>query len=405
MALYGSMSGHGAAAKLARPLELICFALVVAYALFLAATFSRGLWVLGADGAPFSSDFVNLWAAGDLTLGGHAASAYDWPTHKLVEESIVGHPFDGYFGYYAWPYPPTFLFAAAAVALLPYASAYFVWIFGTFIAYVAAIRAIVGERMGYWLAAAFPSVLSNFLVGQNGFLTAGLIGGALALLERQPVAAGALLGLLTCKPHLGVLFPIALIAGGHWRALASASLTAAFLAAGSWLAFGGASWHAFFASLSDAPHTFLSDRWGEWSKFQTFFGVTRSFGASAALAWEVQIVVAVAAAAAVAVLWKSRVPYQIKAAALATATLLATPYLYMYDLVLLAVPLAFLFQLACERGFLTGEMVGMAVACLLILIYPLPFLKAPVGFAAILVTAALVARRVLAARTAPIKHS
>jgi hypothetical protein len=43
---------------------------------------------------------------------------------------------------------------------------------------------------------------------------------------------------------------------------------------------------------------------------------------------------------------------------------------------------------------LLQEMVGIGVACLLILIFP--FVKAPVGFAAVLVVAALIARRALA---------
>ncbi len=73
--------------------------------------------------------------------------------------------------------------------------------------------------------------------------------------------------------------------------------------------------------------------------------------------------------------------------------MLATPYLYTYDLVVLAVPLAFLFRLGRKRGFLPHEMTGIGIACLLILIFP--FVKAPVGFAAVLVVAALIARRAL----------
>ena len=41
-------------------------------------------------------------------------------------------------------------------------------------------------------------------------------------------------------------------------------------------------------------------------------------------------------------LWRSRASYEIKAAALGTGAMLATPYLYMYDVVVLAVPLAYL---------------------------------------------------------------
>jgi hypothetical protein len=391
MALYEMSAQRGAGAKLARPVELACFALVVAHAVYLAASYFEGIWLVAPDGSGVPSDFVNVWAAGRLALAGHAAAAYDWPTHKLIEETAVGHAFDGYFG---WHYPPPFLFVAAGLSLMPYAAAYAVWVFGTFPAYLAAIRAIIGDRVGYLLAAAFPAVLANFIVGQNGFLTAGLVGGALTLLERRPIVAGVLLGLLSYKPHLGLLFPIALMASGHWRLFFTAATVAALLAAASWLAFGSDTWQAFFANIGHTSQAFLSEGRADWSKLQTAFGLTRTLGGSETLAWTVQAVLALVAAGAIAMLWRSPAAYEIKAAALATGAMLATPYLYTYDLVVLAVPLAFLFRLGRTRGFLAHEMAGIGLACLLILIFPL--VKAPVGLAAVLVVAALIARRALA---------
>jgi hypothetical protein len=403
MALYemSSQRGAGAGAKLARPIELACFALVVAHAVYLAVSYLEGIWLVAPDGSGVPSDFVNVWAAGRLALAGHAAAAYDWPTHKLIEETAVGHAFDGYFG---WHYPPTFLFVAAGLSLMPYAVAYAVWVFGTFPAYLVAIRAIIGDRVGYLLAAAFPAVLANFIVGQNGFLTAGLVGGALTLIERRPIVAGVLIGLISYKPHLGLLFPIALMSGGHWRVFFTAATVAALLAAASWFAFGSDTWQAFFANIGHTSQAFLSEGWADWSKLQTAFGLTRMLGGSETLAWTVQAVLALVAAGAIAVLWRSPAnslspegrgsSYEIKAAALATGAMLATPYLYTYDLVVLAVPLAFLFRLGRARGFLAHEMAGIGLACLLILIFP--FVKAPVGLAAVLVVAALIARRALA---------
>jgi arabinofuranan 3-O-arabinosyltransferase len=390
MALYASSRGHVGDAKLGRPLELVAFALIVAHAVYLAACYLHGIWIVAPDGTGVQSDFVNVWAAGRMVLDGHAASAYDWPAHKLVEEAAVGHPFAGYFG---WHYPPPFLFIAAGLALLSFATAYAVWVFATFPIYLAAIRAIIGDRTGYLLAAAFPAILSNFIVGQNGFLTAGLFGGALFLLERRPILAGVLIGLLSYKPHLGFLFPLALAAGGYWRTFAAATVTAALMAAASWLAFGTDTWLAFFANIGHTEQAFLSEGAADLGKMQTAFGTVRTLGGSETLAWWVQAVVALIAATAVAVLWRSRAEPEIKAAALGTAAMLATPYLYTYDLVVLAVPLAFLFRLGRARGFWPHEMTGIGVACLLIFIFP--FVKLPVGFAAILVIAALVARRAI----------
>jgi Glycosyltransferase family 87 len=388
MAIYEHSPTRGAAAPLARPVELVCFALIVAHAVYLAASYMQGSWLVAPDGSGVQSDFVNVWAAGRLVLQGIPAAAYDWPVHKAMEVVAVGHPFDGYFG---WHYPPTFLFIAMFLAIMSYVPAYLLWLSATFPAYLLAIRAIIGDRTGYLLAAAFPAVLSNFIVGQNGFLTAGLIGGALVTLVKRPIIAGVLIGLLTYKPHLGLLFPIALAAGGHWRAFISATIVALLMALGSWASFGSATWLAFSGNISHTSHAFLSNGWADFDKLQTVFGLTRVLGGSETLAWTLQGSVALIAAGAVALLWRSRVEYDVKAAALATGCMLATPYLYLYDLVVLAVPLAFLFRFGRARGFLPHEMAGIGFACLLVLIFP--FVKAPVGFAALLVTAALIARR------------
>jgi arabinofuranan 3-O-arabinosyltransferase len=381
---------HARGIKLAPPVELICFALLVANAVYLAASFVQGSWLIAPNGSGMESDFVNVWAAGKLALAGHAAAAYDWPTHKLMEETAVGHAFDGYFG---WHYPPTFLFVAAALSVLPYAAAYALWPFITFPGYLVAIRAIIGDRIGYLLAAAFPAVLPNFIVGQNGFLTASLIGGALFLLETNPISAGILLGLLTYKPHLGLLIPIALAAGGYWRTFFTAALVAAVIAGASWLVFGAEAWQAFLGNIGHTSQAFLSEGWADWSKLQTAFGLTRTLGGSETLAWTVQAVVSLAAAILVAIVWRSKTPYDLKAAALGVGVLLATPYLYTYDLVVLAVPLAFLLRFGTARGFLPWDLMGIGVACGLVLVFP--FVKLPVGFAALLVVAALLARRII----------
>jgi hypothetical protein len=378
---------------LARPAELLCIALAIANVAYLIASYVQGTWLLTGDGAAIPSDFVNVWAAGHLVLQGHPALAYDWPAHKAIEELAVGHPFDGYFG---WHYPPMFLFFAATLALCSYVGGYVLWLAATFPAYVAVVRQITGERAGYLLALAFPAILSNFVVGQNGFLTAGLIGGALLTIERRPVLAGIFVGLLTYKPHLGLLFPIALIAGGHWRVIASATVTTLLIAAASWLAFGTETWVAFVQSIPHTSQAFLSDGWANFGKLQTIFGLSRALDAPENVAWTLQAGLGLASAIAVALIWRSRLPFDIKAAALGTGAMLATPYLYTYDLVVLAVPLAFLYRLGRRAHFLEYEPGAIVLACALIASFP--FVSMPVGFAAVLIVAALVLRRAAIAR-------
>ena len=303
MAVYELTDRRGSAIPLSRPAELTCFALIVAHAVYLAASYLQGSWLIAPDGGGVPTDFVSVWAAGRLVLEGHAAAAYDWPVHKAMEVTALGHPFAGYFG---WHYPPTFLFIAAALSLMPYTAAYVLWAFGTFPAYLVAMRGIVGDRTGYFVAAAFPAVLCNFIDGQNGFLSAALFGGTLVLLPRRPLLAGVLLGLLTYKPHLGLLFPIVLAASGRWRTFGAASVTAALMAAAAWAAFGVETWQAFVGNIGHTSEAFLSDGWADWAKLQSAFGLARVLGAPEGLAWTVQIVLALSVAAAVIALWRSR---------------------------------------------------------------------------------------------------
>src|SRR5262249_53088919 len=92
-----------------------------------------------------------------------------------------------------------------------------------------------------------------------------------------------------------------------------------------------------------------------------------------------------------ACVWLRAKSYEIKAAALGVATLLVTPYLYIYDFPVLAVPIAFLVRLGLRDGFLTYELAALAAVTVLILAYP--FIGVPSGLLANIVVAALIVRR------------
>jgi arabinofuranan 3-O-arabinosyltransferase len=341
-----------------------------------------------SDGTP--TDFVSVWAAGRLALDGQPQAAYDPSAHKAVEDLAAGFAFRGY---YAWLYPPSFLPIATVLALLPYGVAHVIWPPLTACVYLTTIRAIVRHRTTILLCAAFPAIVANIAAEQNGFLSAALLGGALILMERRPVLSGCLLGLLTYKPQLGLLIPLALIAGGQWRVLGSAAAVATALAAASWAAFGSATWTAFGNSALFASRAFLADDAANWHKLQTVFGLVRSLGGSESIAWSFHAAMLAANALLIWVIWRRPMAFEVKAAALAAASLLATPYLYAYDLVVLAIPIAFLIRLGQTSGFLPGELAGITAASLLVLVIPL--VAVPIGVAATVIVLLLVARRAL----------
>ena len=375
------------AASNERRIAVIGLALALGYLILLVGAALHGNFLFDVQRQPIANDFVNVWAAGQLVLAGDPAAAYDWSLHKAAEIRAVGHSFANYYG---WHYPPTFLFVAAALALLPYVAAASAWLIVTLVLYAATLAAVFGSRAGIFLALGFPAALWNVTAGQNGFLTATLVGGTLVLLEQSPAAAGICLGLLSYKPQLGLLFPIVLIADRRWRTTAVAGAVAISLAALSYVAFGGSSWLAFAHWMPITERVVLGEGAADWGRLQSVFGFMRAHGAGESFAWGVQAAATLTLALGLALAWRSRLAFELKAAGLAAGSLLATPYLYMYDLVVLAVAVAFLLRFALARGFAVSEIVGLAGAGLLMLSFPQ--VQTQVGLAAVLIVMSLIVR-------------
>src|SRR5262249_9522205 len=142
----------------------------------------------------------------------------------------------------------------------------------------------------------------------------------------------------------------ALLAASQWRTMATATLTVAALLLVSGLVFGPGLWPAFLASTSYARTALLEGSHIDWYKFDTVFAAVRLWGGSVGASYALQGMTSVAVATAVAWLWRSGAPHAIKAAALALATILATPFAFDYDLMIVAPGLAFLAADQIARG-------------------------------------------------------
>ena len=367
-----------------------CFVLCTINVAMLQVAATHHWWIFDENGLGVPTDFVNVWSAGRLVLEGHPAIAYDWDIQKQMQVAVLGQSYQGNF---AWHYPPPFLFIAAVLAHFPYAAAFAGWAAVSFLPYLAAVRAIVGRSFGLLLAAALPVVFTNTLVGQNGFLTASLIGGTLVLMPKRPVLSGICLGLLSYKPQYGLLFPLVLIAASQWRVFITAGVVMVLLAAVSWCAFGTESWQAFVHWMPMFDKAFLVEGRAPWGKMQSIFALTRYFNGPGWLAWTLQWIMSGSVAILLVSLWRSRkVQYPLKAAAVAAGTLLVTPYLFLYDEMVLAIAIAFLVRVGLDEGFERHELPALALVAALLMIFP--FLGAPTGFAATLVVAALIGHRV-----------
>jgi hypothetical protein len=393
-----STSGSDAAARGAVPAALskTCLVLAIFNAAMLISLYFAHDWLVDADGHLIPTDFVNVWAAGRLALDGYPAHAWDWVIHKQVQVAMLGRDYPGD---YAWHYPPPFLFIAMVLAQFSYTNGLVGWAAASFVPYLAMMRGAVGQRFGLIVGAAFPVVLANTMDGQNGFLTAALLGGTLVLMPARPVLAGICLGLLSYKPQYGLLFPLALIAASQRTTFLAAAVTTVVMALTSWLAFGTESWQAFFHWMPMFSHAFFTEGRATFYKLQSVFGLVRTFGGSEQLAWTFHWIVSGVVIAGIFILWRSRADYALKAAALGTGTLLLTPYLFLYDMMVLAIPVGFLLRSGLAEGFRRGELASLG--CAMGLLIAFPFFEVPLGLASTLIVAALIARRVVNPATEP----
>lgn len=346
-------------------------------------------WLIEADGHKRTIEFVAVRAAGEQAAAGVPAAAYDWAAHRVVHDRVIGRPPNG--SYYPWPYPPPYLIVAQALSYLPYVPSALLLIAVTLAGFAFVARQIVGTNAAMVWAIAAPPSFINASVAHTGFLVGGLFGGALAALRSRPLLSGVLFGLLAVKPQLGLLIPMALVAGGHWRTIGAAAATVAAMIAVSVLFHGLDPWLAFPAQLDRVADVFREGR-VNFAMLVTVYGLLRWAEVPHAVAFATQVAVSLTLAVAVFRLWRSDASSDLKAAGLVVASLLATPYLFLYDLTLLTVAILFLVRHVGADHLDRVELAAiMAGGTLVFLFASIPF---PVGLLCNLAAGVLVWRRV-----------
>lgn len=308
---------------------------------------------------PTGSDFLAFWGAGHVTVAGDPAAAYD----LAVQEQVQTGPATGIDaqGFFAFVNPPPFLFATAPFGALPFPLAWIAWVAVGYALWAwAAIRAFPK----LWpVVLVFPGALVAAGHAQTGLITGALLVGAVASLDRRPVLSGALIGALIVKPHLALLLPFWLAAGGRWKAFIAAGASVVALLLASWAVFGTQTMLAYPTSWAASAQIMATGDDAFHLRMATIYGQLRLFmPATPALA-----INAAVALGMVWLVWRSwRVfgqdgPEYGRASGLATgalalaATALASPYLFNYDLPFLVLPLLWLVRQGLARGFYPYE--------------------------------------------------
>lgn len=328
--------------------NLIALAIVL-FGVVLGQTYFHTLWTLDQDGISRLNqklpywDFSNLWAGGRMTLKGHVDWLFDVEAYRQHLRVL----FTPVLQDQEWSYPPSLLLIGVPLSLLPVLPAYLVWTFGTIATLYFAIRPLKLPMAAQLAVLVSPAVMINALIGQNGALTAALLIAGLWNAPKRPILAGVFFGLLTMKPHLGLLIPAALLASRNWRAILSSTICTLCLVLSTGLIFGLDVWEGFrsittplMAAIMEAPYPQPYH-----ANAMTIFVMARFLQLPLPLAYGIQAVFTLAALIATYWLWSGKIVIDPDRRLSLTVllVLIATPYGYSYDAVPLALATAWAF--------------------------------------------------------------
>jgi hypothetical protein len=314
-------------------------------------------------------DFLNIWMYGRAAFSADPSQFYDLDAYHAAIRGLLGMELNGQ----NWSYPPSILLLAAPFGQLNYLVALACWT----LLEVAVFIAVAGRHVRDWRilipVLLSPAALFCLISGQSSFLTAAMLIAIFAWLDRKPVAAGVLIGLLTIKPQIGILFPFMLMASGRWRVFTGAAVTTLALAGVTAAIFGEQVWFDFVSKGLPVQGLVLSDPDRIATPFfPTLFMNLRGLDLGTAAALSVQALFA--AFAVGAVMWAFRFrrdadPPRMLALYLACSAS-ASPYLLAYDLL----PLTF-----AAVALLAGASLDSLGRRLVQLVYWTPALQLALG--------------------------
>lgn len=323
------------------------FRLWAAFLLLLFAAYSAAyLWVSLTHNSPhpFGDSFA-VWSWAHIAVYRSAAFLYDPAVLHAAQIALGVSPAD----YYPYVYPPSYLLALWPVGMLPYAAGSAAFIAATLALYLWATVGRGWRSPALAAALVLPTTTIAVVSGQSGFLTAALLAGGLRLAGSRPILSGVLFGLLTYKPQLGLLVPVALVSARLWRPLAAAAATALAMAFVTSLLFGWGIWPDWLAALPAYSREFAAESRGLLHLMPTVFANLLRLGIAPQWARAVQGAATLAAAAAVWTAFRAG-PSEPAKALLLAATVLATPYAFVYDLPMLGTAIIWLVADCQHRG-------------------------------------------------------
>ncbi len=357
---------------------------------------------VGPDGR-FGGDFLSFWTAARHVAQGHPEAVYDvehWRAVVAAGGQVV----------LAWfVYPPHTLLLLWPLGHLDYAKAVWVWSLAPLVPYFLLLawltrrsldtcgwRTQHGLVVALAMTAALPLLVTNTMSGQSGTLLAVFLLAASGWANR-PLLTGLALALLSIKPQVAILLPLALIAVGHWRTLAVATAGTAALAALVTVWLGPQIWSRYL----DMTRLFASVVGTGYGGVQQLavapYVSMSSVGAPPLVAGVVQLLCSAAVLAVVVRAFRrtdAAPNLDLKFGLIAAGTLLFTPYALSYDMPLLIAGFAPVLVRFWRDGIEPWELLVLVCLLALPMLQPMAVRHGfPAGFLITALWFVLVARR------------
>jgi hypothetical protein len=240
-----------------------------------------------------------------------------------------------------WTYPPQFDLFVAPLAFLPNGLAYFIFTATTLAFYLLMLRSIATSYFALVLVILFPAIQITMSCGQNGFLTAGLIGLVCLFIEKRQVLAGLALGLMVIKPHLAIAFAVYAVLTRRWIAVLTAGTVVLTSSLVCTAIFGFQIWTGLLQSVHDSA-IFLERGYYPLFRMISFYAALRTAGLPAWAAFMGQAMVAVSALGIMAIALYREFPARWTLGLTAMVSVAVSPYAYDYDFPIFGIGLALL---------------------------------------------------------------
>jgi hypothetical protein len=322
------------------------------------------------------TDYIYFYVMGSLIAEGRADALYQPDAHLAESRRRIDPGLNLYAPYSN--YGPQVAAAFAPLSRLPFGASLAVFLLLTAAAYAVSVWRVWALSPALHpygtvtavLAAGSPAFFTLIRYAQLSGLSLLLLSLALVALARdRRFLAGVVIGMMVFKPPLAVVIGLVMILAGEWRIVAGAAAGAAGELGAAWLV-GGTS----------VMRQYLDVLWvlaRNPSLVQIYPGEVHSVRGLVQLLVQSPTAAAAASALALAIAvwlgvktWRSGLSVPLKWGQLVLLTVLASPHLLTYDLVLLTIPLIVFADWAVEHP---EHRLQPRTATLLLFLYLAPF--------------------------------